>query len=89
MYFQVKCKIEDVGKHLQAVDDYIQQHSLMEAQLHSLAKRTRNLNRRSRQHSADGKHPEGQLLEKRLEDLNKELDRYVQFIPSTQVSSTI
>ena len=72
---QNKVKIEDCGKHLQATDDYIQQHSLQEAQLHSLAKRVRNLNRRSKQYS-DPSHAETKALEKRLDDLNAELERY-------------
>ncbi|KAK3093776.1 hypothetical protein FSP39_020076, partial [Pinctada imbricata] len=44
-----KLKTQDSGKHLQAVDDFLEQHSLIETQLHALGKRVRNLNRRSKQ----------------------------------------
>ena len=67
-------KIDDCGKHLQAVEDYLQQHSLLETQLHSLAKRVRNLNRRSKQYT-DPTHAETQVLEQKLDDLNSELER--------------
>jgi len=66
-------KVEDTGKHLQAVEEYLQQHSLTETQLHSLAKRVRNLNRRSK--STDSSHPEGSVLENRLDDLNSKLEK--------------
>ncbi|KAL5008187.1 hypothetical protein ScPMuIL_013768 [Solemya velum] len=69
-----KVKTEDYGKHLMATEDYIQQHSLQDAQVHGLAKRVRNLNRRSKK-VTDSDHPEGQFLEKRLNDLNEELNR--------------
>lgn len=71
---QNKVKVEDCGKHLQAVEDYIQRHSLQESQLHSLAKRVRNLNRRSKSY-ADPTHAEMKVLEQRLDDLNAELEK--------------
>ena len=64
--------MDDNGRHLQAVEEYLQQHSLTEAQLHSLGKRIRNLNRRSK--SSDSSHPEGNVLEQRLADLNKQYE---------------
>lgn len=67
--------MKDTGKHLQATEDYLQQHSLLETQLKALSKRVRNLNRRSKQ--IEPTHQEGGVLEKRLEDLNKDLDRYL------------
>lgn len=74
--FQNKVKVEDSGKHLQATEDYLQQHSLQEAQLHSLAKRVRQLNRRSKQY-ADPNHQEMKVLDSRLDVLNSELERLV------------
>ena len=71
---EVKVKIEDKGKHLQATEDFLQQHTLVEAQLHGLGKRVRNLNRRSK-NMTDLSHTEGAVLDKRLEDLTKEYDR--------------
>ncbi|XP_061172689.1 spectrin beta chain, non-erythrocytic 5-like [Saccostrea echinata] len=68
-----KLTVKDTGKHLQATEDFLQQHSLLETQLKSLSKRVRNLNRRSKQ--IEPSHQEGGVLEKRLEDLNKDLDR--------------
>ena len=76
LFHQVKVKIEDKGKHLQATEDFLQQHTLVEAQLHGLGKRVRNLNRRSK-NMTDLSHPEGAVLDKRLEDLTKEYDRSV------------
>ncbi|XP_033735465.1 spectrin beta chain, non-erythrocytic 5-like isoform X2 [Pecten maximus] len=69
-----KVKIDEYGKHLQAVEEYLQQHSLAETQLNSLGKRMRNLNRRSKS-STDASHPEGTVLEQRLNDVNKAYDR--------------
>lgn len=69
-------KIEDNGKHLQATEDYLQQHALVEAQLHGLGKRVRNLNRRSK-NMTDLSNTEGAVLDKRLEDLNAEYNRYL------------
>ena len=71
---QSKVKVDDCGKHLQATEDFLQQHSLQESQLHSLAKRVRNLNRRSKQYT-DPTQAETQVLEQRLDDLNSELER--------------
>ncbi|XP_069119024.1 LOW QUALITY PROTEIN: spectrin beta chain-like [Argopecten irradians] len=69
-----KVKIDEYGKHLQAVEEYLQQHSLAETQLNSLGKRMRNLNRRSKS-STDSSHPEGTVLEQRLNGVNKAYDR--------------
>ena len=72
-FFQSKLQTKDTGKHLQATEDYLQQHSLLETQLKALSKRVRNLNRRSKQ--IEPSHQEGRVMDKRLEDLNKDLDR--------------
>ncbi|XP_055956724.1 spectrin beta chain, non-erythrocytic 2 isoform X1 [Patella vulgata] len=69
-----KVKLTDYGKHLQATEDYIEQHSLHESQLQALAKRVRNLNRRSKQYGDEG-HPEAKPLEKRLNSLNDSVER--------------
>ncbi|XP_071162084.1 spectrin beta chain-like isoform X8 [Mytilus edulis] len=71
---EAKVKIDDNGKHLQATEDYLQQHALVEAQLHGLGKRVRNLNRRSK-NMTDLSNTEGAVLDKRLEDLNAEYNR--------------
>ena len=76
-FYQHKVKVEDCGKHLQATEDYIQQHSLQEAQLHTLAKRVRQLNRKSKQY-ADPNHPEMKVLDQRLDVLNSDLERWGQ-----------
>ncbi|XP_052769142.1 spectrin beta chain, non-erythrocytic 2-like isoform X1 [Mya arenaria] len=69
-----KVSVDAEGKHLQAVEDFLHQHLLQEAQLHTLAKRVRQLNRRSKQYS-DPNQQEMKMLEKRLDDLNAELER--------------
>ena len=73
-HLQKRVSGTDCGKHLQATEDFIQQHSLQEAQLHTLAKRVRNLNRRSKQYG-DPNHEEMKALEQRLDDLNGNLER--------------
>ncbi|XP_067682927.1 spectrin beta chain, non-erythrocytic 5-like isoform X3 [Haliotis asinina] len=69
-----KVKVSDFGKHLQSTEDFLQQHSLHEAQLQTLAKRARKLNRRSTQFAEEGS-KEAAHLDKRLGKLNQELDR--------------
>lgn len=69
-------KVADTGKHLQGVENFIQEHSLQEAQLHSLAKRVRELNRRSKQYN-NPSDPEMKMLEQGLDDLNRDLERSV------------
>ena len=62
---------EDYGKHLQATQDMLEQHSLQEAQLQALTRRVRKLNRKSQG-------AQEQSLDKRLEALNDELNRWVE-----------
>lgn len=76
-------KVSDYGKHLQGTEDFLQQHSLHEAQLQALAKRARKLNRRSTQFADEGSR-EAAHLDKRLGKLNQELDRFVCFTEYTQ-----
>ncbi|XP_041352702.1 spectrin beta chain, non-erythrocytic 5-like isoform X2 [Gigantopelta aegis] len=65
-----KLQVGDTGKHLQATEDYLQQHSLQETQLEALSKRVRQLNRRSKGNSQDTHHPDNKLVE-----LNQELQK--------------
>ncbi|XP_052269284.1 spectrin beta chain, non-erythrocytic 1-like isoform X3 [Dreissena polymorpha] len=71
---ETKVKVTDTGKHLQGVENFLQEHSLQEAQLHSLAKRVRELNRRSKQYN-NPSDPEMKMLEQGLDDLNRDLER--------------
>jgi len=64
---------EDTGKHLLSTDDLLQKHSLTEAQLTALGGRVRSLNKRAQPYTKS-LHPETQLLQKRLEQLNKDFD---------------
>ena len=68
--FQGKLQLSDTGKHLQATEDYLQQHSLQETQLAALTKRVQRLNRRSHGNSQDIHHPDNKLVE-----LNQELEK--------------
>ena len=65
---------EDYGKHLMAVEDLLQKHHLVEAQVNSLGSRVHGLNKRAQPYMKS-LHPESQLLTKRLEMLNKEFDQ--------------
>lgn len=76
LYLQSKVKTEDYGKHLQATENLLQQHTLHDAQLQALTKRVQVLNRKSTQIAEEG-HPEAKHLNNKLEALNKELQRYV------------
>ena len=64
---------EDTGKHLLSTDDFIQKHSLAEAQLSALGGRVLSLNKRAQPYKKS-LHPETQLLQKRLEQLNKDFE---------------
>ncbi|KAK7105089.1 spectrin beta chain, non-erythrocytic 5-like isoform X3 [Littorina saxatilis] len=73
---EVQSKVvgEDYGKHLQATQDMLEQHSLQEAQLQALTRRVRKLNRKSQ--SPEQSLPHGNAsLDKRLEALNDELNK--------------
>ncbi|CAL1542371.1 unnamed protein product [Lymnaea stagnalis] len=69
-----KVKVDNKGKHLQATEDLLQKHALLEAQLQALAKRVKNLNRRSTQYAGEG-HAEAQHLDNKLSALNNDLGR--------------
>lgn len=74
---QSKVVGEDYGKHLQATQDMLEQHSLQEAQLQALTRRVRKLNRKSQ--SPEQSLPHGNAsLDKRLEALNDELNKWVE-----------
>lgn len=64
---------EDYGKHLLSAEDLLQKHKLVEAQLNALGNRVRQLNKNAQPHMKS-LHPESQLLQKRLEVLNKNYD---------------
>jgi len=64
---------EDTGKHLLGTEDLLQKHALMESQLNNVGARIRNLNKRAQPHMKS-LHPEAQLLQKRLEPLNKDFE---------------
>ena len=65
---------EDYGKHLLSAEDLLQKHKLVEAQLNALGNRVRLLNKNAQPHMKS-LHPESQLLQKRLEVLNKNYDK--------------
>jgi len=70
---------DDVGKHVLGVEDLLQKHLLMESQLSALGTRIRNLNKRAQPYMKSLQ-PETQLLQKRLEPLNKDYEKLV-FVP--------
>ena len=67
---------EDTGKHLLDVEDLLQKHGLIESQLNALGGRVRSMNKRAQPYMKS-LHPESQLLQKRLEPLNKDYEKYV------------
>ena len=71
---QPSLRSEDTGKHLLSVEDLMQKHSLVEAQVNILGNRVRQLNKQAQPY-AKSLHPESQLLQKRLEALNKDYDQ--------------
>ena len=76
--FQPTLKSEDIGRHLDAVENLLQQHSLIESQLNNLSDRVKRLNQRALPYKKS-LHPEAQILQKRLEPLNKEFEKLVFF----------
>ena len=68
---QPTLRSEETGKHLLSADDLLQKHTLLEAQVIILGNRVRQLNRQAQPHSKS-LHPESQLLQKRMETLNKD-----------------
>ena len=71
---QPSLRSEDYGKHLLSVDDLLEKHLLLEAQVNALGTRVRNLNKRAAPYMKS-LHPESQLLQKRTEVLNKDYDK--------------
>ena len=71
---------DDVGKHVLGVQDLLQKHLLMESQLSALGTRIRNLNKRAQPYMKSLL-PETQLLQKSLEPLNKDYEKWV-LVPS-------
>jgi len=67
---------DDVGKHVLGVQDLLHKHLLMESQLSALGTRIRNLNKRAQPYMKSLQ-PETQLLQKRLEPLNKDYEKFV------------
>ena len=73
---QPNLRSEDTGKHLLSADDLLQKHNLLEAQVNILGNRVRQVNKQAQPYSKS-LHPETQLLQKRLEALNKDYQQYV------------
>jgi len=57
-----------------AVEDLLQKHNLVEAQINLLGSRVRQLNKRAQPYMKS-LHPENQLLQQRLELLNKDFKK--------------
>ena len=76
--FQPSLRSEDYGKHLLSVENLLQKHHLVEAQVNALGVRVRNLNKRAQPYMKSLL-AESQLLQKRLEVLNKDFERYMFF----------
>jgi hypothetical protein len=69
--FQNKVAGGDYGKHLQATQDLLEQHSLQEAQLQALTRRVRRLNSKAQDPQSSNS------LNSRLAALNADLDKWV------------
>ncbi|GIY06493.1 hypothetical protein CDAR_514752 [Caerostris darwini] len=67
---------EDLGRHLLAVEDLLQKHSLVEAHITSQGDTIRKLNKQALSYINDG-HKEAPILQKRLNKLNAEYDNLV------------
>ena len=65
---------DDYGSHLMAVEDLIQKHQLVDAQVNAQGNRIRNLNKKAQQYEKGAK-GETAILQKRLENLNKEYEK--------------
>lgn len=73
-------KSEDVGRHLLAAEDLTQQHHIFESQIAALGDNIQRLNRQTQQilQGADtvAVQREGPTLKIKIDDLNKDYDRY-------------
>lgn len=78
---QENFKSEDVGRHLLAAEDLTQQHHVFESQIAALGDNIQRLNRQTQQilQGADtaAVQREGPTLKIKIDDLNKDYDRYV------------
>ncbi|XP_035225862.1 spectrin beta chain, non-erythrocytic 1-like isoform X1 [Stegodyphus dumicola] len=72
---------EDLGRHLLAVEDLLQKHSLVEAHITSQGDTIRKLNKQAQSYIDDG-HKEAPILQKRLNKLNTEYDNLVNLAAS-------
>ncbi|KAK8731676.1 hypothetical protein OTU49_007418 [Cherax quadricarinatus] len=61
---------DDVGRHLLAVEDLLQKHSLMESQVHSMGETIKRLNKQG-EACMSSVHKDAPLLQKRLLELNQ------------------
>lgn len=70
---QPALRSEETGKHLLSVEDLLQKHNLTESQVNGVGGRVRSLNKRAQPYTKS-LHPETQLLQKRIETLNKDFN---------------
>ena len=77
---QENFKSEDVGRHLLAAEDLTQQHHIFESQIAALGDNIQRLNRQTQQilQGVDtvAVQREGPTLKIKIDDLNKDYDRY-------------
>ncbi|XP_074649217.1 spectrin beta chain-like isoform X2 [Tubulanus polymorphus] len=64
---------DDCGKHLMAVDDLLEKHAMIEAQVNAMGRRVHQLNKKA-QELVDDDHPSSELLCEKLTDLNKDFE---------------
>ena len=69
-------KSEELPKHLVSAEDLLHKHALVETQLGTVRAHVRALNKAAQPYMKS-LHPESRLLQKRLENLNKDYDKYV------------
>ena len=73
---QPALRVDDIGKHLIGVQSLMDRHNLLESQINVLGGRVRQLNKRAQPHMKSLQ-PESQLLQKRLDNLNKDYQQWV------------
>lgn len=71
--FQLVLQSDDYGKHLLGAEDLLHKHILLETQIKVIGTRIRSLNQNA-QPFMKSLHPEAQLLQKRLEPLNRDFE---------------
>lgn len=70
---------EDVGRHLLAAEDLTQQHHVFESQIAALGDTIQRLNRQTQQILQSGSgavQREGPVLKHKIDDLNRDYDKY-------------